>query len=101
LAYGIRVPFAAPDGTPEDTAGGRYLVLWRKPKAGEVVVFWTPLGELAVKRIGEALSFEPAPDGTARPRYLLFGDNSVESYDSRSYGPVSMNAIVGKVTGNR
>ena len=97
LAYGIRIPFAAPvDGTADaDPSGGRYLIRWREPKAGEVVVFWTPLGELAVKRIAVL----PAFDGGGR--YLLLGDNSVESYDSRAYGPVRSDAIVGQVLGKR
>jgi signal peptidase I len=38
-AYGFRIPLA-----------GVYLFRWSQPKAGELVVFYTPLGERAVKR---------------------------------------------------
>jgi signal peptidase I len=81
LAYGIRVPFQAKDGN-------RYLVRWNIPLENDIVVFWTPLGELAVKRISALLPGE---------RFIARGDNSLQSYDSRAYGPASLNDIVGKV----
>ena len=79
LAYGIRIP-----------GSGAYLVHWGIPKKGDVVVFYTPLGEIAVKRCGETL-----------PGNLFYalGDNSSQSYDSRNYGPVPNNNIIGKVLG--
>jgi signal peptidase I len=79
LQYGLRFP------------GQRgYLVRWALPKAGEVVIFYTPEGELAVKRCA-ALS--------AGGAFVAEGDNSLQSYDSRSYGPVPAASIVGKVLG--
>jgi signal peptidase I len=81
LAYGIRVPFQA-------NGGRRYLVRWSIPSENDVVVFWTPLGELAVKRISALL-----PGG----RFIALGDNAPQSYDSRAYGPASLDTIVGKV----
>jgi signal peptidase I len=76
LAYGLRLPW-----------NGRYALRWALPKAGDVVVFYTPLGSLAVKRCAEL-----RPDN----RFLAAGDNSAASYDSRSYGPVPLDNIVGR-----
>jgi signal peptidase I len=79
LRYGVRLPWQQ-----------EYLINWAKPKPGEVVVFFTPAGELAVKRctgINEWGSF------------YVEGDNENASYDSRSYGPVSVDNVIGKVLG--
>jgi signal peptidase I len=81
LAYGIRSPFPAKDGR-------RYLVRWKAPSENDVVVFWTPLGELAVKRIFSLLPEE---------RFIALGDNALQSYDSRAYGPALIDSIIGKV----
>jgi signal peptidase I len=69
-----------------------YIVRWAAPKQGDLVVFYTPLGEIAVKRCGR-----PAGEGG----FMAQGDNSLQSYDSRSYGPVSADATIGKVLGKR
>jgi signal peptidase I len=69
-----------------------YLVRRAEPKEGEVVVFYAPSGNIAVKRCG---SQERAGVFMAR------GDNSPRSYDSRSYGPVSTDATIGKVLGKK
>ena len=76
--YGIRLP------------GGTYLLRWGTPKKGDVVVFYTPLGEIAVKRCGEIM-----PDGS----FYALGDNASMSYDSRNYGPVPDGNIIGRVLG--
>ena len=81
-AYGLRLPSAQ---------GDWYLLRWSKPKAGDVVVFVTPQGAVAVKRCG-ALVGEDA--------FVALGDNSRESYDSRVYGPVPVDHIIGKVWGH-
>ena len=81
VSYGIRVPL---------THG--YLLQWGIPKEGDVVVFYTPLGEIAVKRCGGNLA-----DGV----FYAFGDNSSQSYDSRNYGPVPKGNIIGRVLGVR
>ncbi|MDR0315687.1 MAG: signal peptidase I [Treponema sp.] len=79
LRYGLRFP-----------GQQNYLFCWAAPKAGEVVVFYTPQGDLAVKRCVE----------TAEPgNFFAMGDNSLWSYDSRSYGPVPMGSTIGKVLG--
>jgi signal peptidase I len=79
LQYGFRAPL-------ED----RYLFRWADPKPGDVVVFRTPLGDTAVKRI-DAL--------TSSGYLIMLGDNSRLSLDSRSYGPVHSAGIIGKVLG--
>jgi signal peptidase I len=78
LAYGLRLP-----GTD------RYLLRWGLPRQGDVVVFVTPQGSVAVKRCGPV----------TKRSFLAWGDNSLESYDSRSYGPVAADRIIGKVLG--
>jgi len=77
--YGLRLP-----------GSGNYIVRWAVPKTGDILVFFTPYGEIAVKRCGDVFS-----DNT----FYALGDNSSRSYDSRSYGPVPVNNIVGRVLG--
>jgi signal peptidase I len=79
LAYGIRLPWT-----------GEWLLRWKVPKTGDTVVFYTPLGELAVKRCGRLIEDE---------KFLALGENSVDSFESRSYGPVPVDHIIGKVVG--
>jgi len=76
-AYGFRIPVL-----------GFYLLHWSVPKPGDLLVFYTPLGERAVKR---CVSING--DGT----YFVRGDNDLESFDSRSYGLVPLDHILGKV----
>jgi signal peptidase I len=78
LTYGIRLPWQQ-----------EYLIRWAQPKLGEVVIFYTPMGELAVKRCTELT------DGG----FFAEGDNDLASYDSRAYGYVSVDNIIGKVLG--
>ena len=77
--YGARLP-----------GSGTYLFRWRLPHKGDVVVFFTPLGEIAVKRCEENLPGQV---------FFALGDNSSLSYDSRNYGPVPNGNIIGKVLG--
>ena len=79
LQYGFRLP-----------GQSGYLLRWGKPREGDVVVFYAPSGSLAVKRCGV-----PVRDG----EFMAQGDNSLHSYDSRSYGPVSTDSTIGKVLG--
>ena len=78
LRYGFRLPWQQ-----------NYLLRWARPKTGEVVVFYTPTGELAVKRCASA-------NGDS---FYAEGDNGLASYDSRAYGPVPADNIIGKVLG--
>jgi len=75
LSYGLKLPF-----------DGRYLIRWGAPKKGEILVFWTPKGVIAVKRCSRSEA----------GKWLALGDNAVNSYDSRSYGPLSLDSIIGK-----
>jgi signal peptidase I len=80
MRYGIRLSWLQ-----------KYLIRWAQPKTGEVVVFYTPTGELAVKRC-TAL--------TEHGSFYAGGDNLNASYDSRAYGPVPVENIIGKVLGH-
>ena len=79
LGYGLKLP-----GT------GTYLLRWSQPETGDVVVFYAPGGETAVKRCTGI---------TGDGNFFARGDNEKESYDSRSYGPVPVDHIIGKVWG--
>jgi signal peptidase I len=76
-AYGLRFPGL-----------GFYLCRWGAPREGDMVVFYTPLDERAVKRCSRVEN-----DGS----FYALGDNDLESFDSRSYGAVAFNHILGKV----
>jgi signal peptidase I len=79
-AYGLRLPWA-----------GRYVLRWKEPDAGDIVVFRTPLGQIAVKRCASV----------EKEGVFALGDNTAESLDSRSYGLVQSDSILGKVVGIR
>jgi len=81
LQYGFRFP-------------GRngYALRWASPREGDVVVFFAPSGSVAVKRAAAA-----AEEGM----FMAKGDNCRLSYDSRSFGPVPVDAVVGRVLGVR
>ncbi|MCL2440433.1 MAG: signal peptidase I [Treponema sp.] len=72
----------------------RLSYIFRQPEAGEVVIFYTPDGNIAVKRV-TSLSNCSAAGFT----FFAEGDNSAVSYDSRSYGAVNIKNIIGKVLG--
>ena len=76
-AFGVRIPGA-----------GVYLLHWSNPRPGDLLVFYTPLGERAVKRC-----YSVNDDG----KFFVRGDNDLESFDSRSYGLVPLDHILGKV----
>jgi len=83
---------------------GDYLIIdeityqFRKPEIGEVIVFHYPKNpsEFFIKRI------EGLPGDTvngkilAADEYYVLGDNRSESLDSRYWGPVKSNLIVGR-----
>ena len=79
MQYGLRFP-----------GQNGYLLQWASPRPGEVVVFYTPSGSIAVKRCEELLE---------AGEFMAQGDNSLQSYDSRAYGPVSVDSTIGKVLG--
>ena len=74
---------------------GDYVVLNRlsyllsAPKKGDIVVLKSPVGEsIFIKRITKT---------SGRKRYFVEGDNKKHSVDSRHFGPVSIDKILGKV----
>jgi signal peptidase I len=78
VAYGVRLPWS-----------GQYLLQWTTPKKGDVVVFYTPLGVTAIKRC----------DNVVGDQFFARGDNRAVSFDSASYGMVSISRIIGKAWG--
>ena len=81
--------------TPSLSAGERVLVnklsyRLAKPRPGDLVVVRDPREpeRLLLKRIDR----EAGPDG-----WLVLGDNAEGSTDSRQFGPVARELIVGKV----
>ncbi|MDR0386457.1 MAG: signal peptidase I [Treponema sp.] len=79
LAYGFRLPWAR-----------SYLLRWSIPEAGDILVFYTPENQIVVKRCAGF---------AGRGGFIALGDNSLQSYDSRSYGPVEVDNVIGKVLG--
>jgi len=81
LRYGFRLP-----GQRE------FIVQWASPREGDIVVFFTPAGYVAVKRVWGLMD---------EGMFMVKGDNYLLSYDSRSFGPVSADAVIGRVLGTR
>lgn len=81
--------------TPALSPGERVFVnqaayWWRRPRSGDLVVLRDPRrpGRLLVKRI------DGASEGGG---FLVRGDNPRASTDSREFGPVPRELILGKV----
>lgn len=70
---------------------GQYVIarsIFGKPRKGDVVILKHPKnGMKLIKRISEIR------DG----KYFVLGDNSDFSEDSRTFGPVERNMIIGKI----
>ena len=78
-AYGLRNPL------------GGYFLLWAKPKNRDIVAAIRPgTTKAVIKRVW--IEGENEEDS-----YLLLGDNKYESIDSREFGPVPMDNILGRV----
>jgi signal peptidase I len=75
--YGLKMPWS-----------NEYVLLWTLPKEGDIVVFHTPEGNVAVKRCAEVMEGR---------MFFVLGDNRTQSLDSRSYGPIGIDNIIGKV----
>ncbi len=81
LAYGFRFPWST-----------AYTLRWAYPRIGDIIVFSSPQGTIAVKRCVQI------EDG----KYIIvLGENSEVSYDSRNYGPISADFVLGRVEGIR
>jgi SOS-response transcriptional repressor LexA len=63
--------------------------IFQKPKAGDIVAAKID-GKVFIKRI----------KSISKNTYFLIGENSRDSYDSRIFGPVAKEAIIGKVIGS-
>jgi signal peptidase I len=76
-AYGLRNPL-----------DGGYLVYWASPREEEILVYSDPWdGNFKIKRCAAVLG----------QGIYVRGDNSPESVDSRLYGSVPVERIIGKV----
>jgi hypothetical protein len=93
LAYGVRLPFA-----------GTWLLRWSEPRRGDVVVLLSPVdGRRLVKRVvavpGDPLPGDSRPGATVPPgQYFVRGDGA-RSLDSRAFGCVPRERILGRVVG--
>ncbi len=84
---------------PSFRAGDRVLVnrrafRSRPPRAGEVVVLRDPQrdGHVLIKRVGDV----PTGDEAAPHAVYVLGDNASESRDSRAFGAVAADQIIGR-----
>ncbi|HWQ28696.1 MAG TPA: nickel-type superoxide dismutase maturation protease [Dehalococcoidia bacterium] len=89
----VRVRVEGDSMAPAYSPGDRLLVnrlayLFRRPRPGDVVVLRDPEvpGRLLLKRVA----------AVEEGRYVVLGDNTAESRDSRRFGPVRRRDIVGK-----
>jgi signal peptidase I len=88
-----------PSMEPAYRAGDRLLVnrlayRTQGPRPGDAVVLRDPEdpSRLLLKRVAAT---PPAPDADPA-RYFMIGDNAAASRDSRQFGPVARQAIIGK-----
>jgi signal peptidase I len=87
-AYGLRNPF------------GGYFFLWGDPRDRDIVAASRPdTGKAVIKRVRVEGEIIANAEGRERGEasYYLLGDNKYESIDSREFGPVPMNNILGRV----
>ena len=99
-----RVAVAEHSMTPALAAGDWLLLdptLQRWPQRGSIVVFREPgSGVLAIKRIaagpGDRVRISAGILHLGRDQAWLLGDNRPVSIDSRRYGPVNVDALVGR-----
>ncbi|MBI4692327.1 MAG: signal peptidase I [Candidatus Terrybacteria bacterium] len=105
----IAQPFIVSGASMEPTFdNGDYLIIdelsynLRKPQKGEVVVFRYPLdpSKFFIKRIAglpeETMEINGRKITLAENEYFVLGDNRSASSDSRIWGPVPENLIVGR-----
>ncbi len=84
--------------------GGDYLIVdeityqFRNPQKGEVIVFRYPKNpsQFFIKRIAGLPGDKINGTTLASDEYYVLGDNSPQSSDSRFWGPVKNNLIIGR-----
>jgi signal peptidase I len=79
---------------------GRLLLVVRGlcPRAGDIVVVRGPSGVELVKRVSAGPGDEAMPGWVLGPdEWLVLGDNREASTDSREFGVLSSESIVGRV----
>lgn len=78
-----------------------YELLFRAPRRGEIVVLIDNNGFRVIKRIalipGDLDTISPTHRTLRENEYVVLGDNADNSTDSRVYGPVLRNQLIGIV----
>jgi len=105
----IAQPFIVSGASMQPTFdNGDYLIIdelsynLRKPQKGEVIVFRYPLdpSKFFIKRItglpGETIEINGREINLAENEYFVLGDNKSASSDSRVWGPVPEDLIIGR-----
>lgn len=79
-------------------AAGEYRIIWTEPQKGDIVAAIRPdTGALIIKRVSDFEFLIDTEKARMLKGYFLLGDNKFESSDSREFGAVPMNNILGKL----
>lgn len=105
----IAQPFIVSGASMEPTfETGDYLIIdelsyqFQNPEKGDVIVFRYPLNpsKFFIKRVeglpGETIEYDGKEIALGKDEYFVTGDNKPNSSDSRIWGPVKENLIIGR-----